>query len=135
MRLVFDALGISAASYDWYVSDIETNYYGEDFASEDQWILVEDLQRFLENNEVQFIWAVFSAVPKGFRTTVEKHPYVEGNTAYWNRSEMRPQLPGALFEIACWDSSATLLIGMPDDMLKNFCCRYSDTKPLVDRPN
>lgn len=31
MRLVFAALGISAAEYDWFISDVETNYYGSEF--------------------------------------------------------------------------------------------------------
>lgn len=131
MRLVFAALGVSAADFDWFVSDIETNYYGTDFTSEDQWIDGKALQNFVDQNEVQFIWAVFSAVPKGFRTVVTKVPYIEGNEDYWNGIEMPPQLPGALFEIACWDSSATILVGLSPEPEENFKRVYSDARSLV----
>lgn len=131
MRLVFAALGVSAADFDWFVSDSETNYYGTDFTSDDQWIDGEALQNFVDQNEVQFIWAVFSAVPKGFRTVVTKVPYIEGNEDYWNGREMPPQLPGALFEIACWDSSATILVGLSPELEENFKRVYSDARSLV----
>lgn len=133
MKIVFDALGISATSFDWYVSDVETNYYGLDFNSDDRWITGEDLDIFLSKNEIQFIWAVFSAVPKGFRVQVLNRPFIQENPDYWNGKEMTCQLPGALFEIACWDSSATLFIGLPEDMLVSFCSVFPDTKPLNTR--
>lgn len=131
MRLVFFALGISAADYDWLISDIETNYYGAEFTSEDRWIEGETLQRFVNENEVQFIWAVFSAVPKGYRCTVTITPYIEGNPDYWNGKEITPQLDGALFEIACWDSSATILVGLPPELEANFKLAYSDACSLI----
>lgn len=131
MRLVFRALGISAANYDWYVSDIETNYYGSDFSSKDQWLSGEALHEFLERNEVQFIWAVFSAVPKGFRSSFQNSPFIEGNPSYWSGKELSPQLDGALFEIACWDSSATILVGLPPEAEASFIKIYSDARSLV----
>lgn len=131
MRLVFSALGISAADYDWFISDIETNYYGTKFTSEDQWMEGHTLQNFIDQNEVQFIWAVFSAVPKGYRRTVPSAPYIDGNPHFWNGKEMAPQLDGALFEIACWDSSATILVGLPPTLEKNFKLTYSDASSLV----
>lgn len=131
MRLVFSALGISAADYDWFISDIETNYYGTGFTSEDQWMEGQALQSFVSQNEVQFIWAVFSAVPKGYRPAVLAAPYIEGNPDFWNGKEMAPQLDGALFEIACWDSSATILVGLPPTLEENFKLAYSDACSLV----
>ena len=132
MQLVFQKLGIAARDYDWYISDIETNYYGSEFSSDDQWMVGEKLQQFLEQNEVQFIWAVFSAVPKGFRAEVQQAPYVEGNPDFWHGKEISPQLPGAVFEIACWDSSATLLVGLPDDTEALFRAAYPDACSLTD---
>jgi len=46
MRITLDALGILAAKYDWYVSDIEMNHFTADFNQDDKWILGEDLQHF-----------------------------------------------------------------------------------------
>jgi len=120
IQQIFLALGISASQYDWYVSDIETNYYATDFSGEDQWISGVELQNFLEKNDVQFISAVFSAFPIGYRCEVEQAPYADGNPIYWNGQEISPQIENAEFEIACWDSSATMLIGLPPELESNF---------------
>lgn len=76
-------------------------------------------------------FAVFSAVPKGFRFIVEKPPYLHDNPSYWSGKEVLPQLDGALFEIACWDSSATILVGLPAEAETSFVRAYSDTHSLV----
>ena len=100
MQFVFNALRLSADCCDWYVSDIETNRCCDGFSSEDQWISGKKLQHFLERNDIQFNWAVFSAFPVGFRMHVQDAPYADGNAGYWNGAEIKPQLEGALFEIA-----------------------------------
>jgi len=133
MRSVVAALGISAAAFDWYISDIETNYRGAEFYAGDQWMSGEELERFLTHNEVQFIWAVFSAVPKGFRSVVKEAPYIDGNPDYWQGIEVVPQLPNALFEIACWDSSATIFVGLPVEALNNLRNIHPSIKLLVTR--
>src|SRR5690606_31758162 len=104
MREVLEALGIKCSDYDWYVSDVETNGY----PFEEGWHSGEELESHIAGGNIQFIWAVFSAFPRGIRTEVNEVPYVEGNPDYWDGSDPRPQLEGANFEIACWDSSATI---------------------------
>ena len=131
MGMVFNALRISPSAYDWYISDVETNYYGDEFKSEDQWLSGVELGRFVAANEVQFIWAVFSAFPVGTRFDVDEPPIVEGNADYWSGFEVRPQLSGALFEIAAWDSSATILIGLPSHAEESFKAAYPDAKSLA----
>ena len=130
MREVLVAAGMSFADFDWYVSDIETNYDLPEFSSGNCWITGEVLADLLRQKEVQFIWAVFSAVSKGFRSAVTSSPYVDGNSDYWNGKDLAPQLDGALFEIACWDSSATILIGLPTHAEKSFMKCYPETRPL-----
>jgi len=130
MRATLGALGIAASDFDWYLSDVETNYYGEDLSSEDQWIAGDELHRVLESNDIQFIWAVFSAVPVGHRPPVSTAPYIEVNPGYWTGSEVQPQLPEALFEIACWDSSATILIGLPEVAEARFLAVFPETESL-----
>ncbi|MDR7150374.1 hypothetical protein J2W49_002332 [Hydrogenophaga palleronii] len=132
MRLVFEAMGISPGEFDWYISDIEVNRHPEGFSDEDQWMDGPVLDQLLKRVEVQFIWAVFSAVPRSFRSVVTSSPYSEGNPTFWNGEPVKPQLPGALFEIVSWDSSATLLIGIPEDAGQRFAQSYSDTRPLAE---
>jgi hypothetical protein len=131
MRDVLEAANIAPQDYDWYVSDIETNRRPPGFTIDHQWFSGDELASFLRDHEIQFIWAVFSAVPKGFRSTPSPVPYVEDNPIYWNGSEPGPQLEGALFEIACWDSSATILINLPAEAADAFMTRYKDTRPLA----
>lgn len=130
MRATLEALGIAASDFDWYLSDLETNYYGDELLSEDQWIAGGELQCLLDRNEIQFIWAVFSAVPVGHRPPVFAAPYIEGNPDYWTGSEVRPQLREALFEIACWDSSATILVGLPESAEARFLAAFPETDSL-----
>ena len=128
MKDTFLALGDICTSYDWFVSDIETN---GSFNVQDIWISGEKLKAILAENDVQFIWGVFSAFKKGQRIKIEKSPYIDGNSDYWSSSCVRPQLREAQFEIACWDSSATLFIGIDDIMATNLSCRYNDIKSLT----
>ncbi|MGQ5525509.1 hypothetical protein ACUHMQ_19950 [Chitinimonas sp. PSY-7] len=133
MRLVLEALGLPTSNYEWYISDIETNYYGDEFSFEDQWMSGDVLQAFLAENDVQFIWAVFSAFPKGIRPNISRVPYIDGNPDYWSGREISPQIEDALFEIACWDSSATILVGVPETALERFIQKYPETRLLIER--
>jgi hypothetical protein len=131
MREVFGAMNIAPEDYDWYVSDISTNWTPPGFSPADQWMSGDDLALFLREHDVWFEWGVFSAVPKGFRSTPASIPYADGNPNYWAGPEPAPQLAGALFEITCWDSSAIILIDLPAQAAGAFMARYTDTKPLV----
>lgn len=130
MARMLAALGIPASAYDWYLSDIEANGYPDGFEPVDQWMSGAALQRLLAQGSVQFEWGVFSAVPRGYRTIVSNAPYADGNRAYWTGEDIAPQLPGALFEIACVDSSATVFVGLPPDSVESLCRMYPDVKPL-----
>lgn len=131
MRVVLDAAGLRASDFDWYLSDVETNYYGSDFSSDDRWISGVELDVFLKLHTVQFVWAVFSAFPVGYRREIAEAPYVDDNPRYWQGIEVLPQLYDALFEIACWDSSATILIGLPSEAEKRFIGVYPETRSFA----
>lgn len=123
---IFSALKISCADYDWFISDIETNGY---FIREG-WHTGKSLEGFLTENSVQFIWAVFSAFPVGTEFYVEEYPYVEDNPDYWNHSNPETQIEGALFEIACWDSSGTIFISLPKPLENNLKKTFPEVAPL-----
>ena len=83
----------------------------------------------------QFNWSVLSALPSDydFDPAViprESMPYADGNPHFWHGSP-RPQFSDAIFEIVCWDSSATLLIGADGpDLLDAFRTAYPGTLDL-----
>ncbi|WP_423933142.1 hypothetical protein [Comamonas sp. 23] len=130
MRLVFEATGLHASDFDWYISDIDTNCGSDEFSDTDRWLSGVELENFLATRTVQFIWGVFSAFPIGYRRNVEQAPYVDNNPLYWQGVEVSPQLDDALFEVVCWDSSATLLIGLPEEAEKRFKRMYPETRDL-----
>ena len=123
---IFEALQIQCESYDWYISDVETNGY----PFKDGWYSGQELSDQILNNQIQFIWGVLSCFKIGERPRVMDSPFVYGNPYYWNGSEPQTQLKGAEFEIACWDSSGVILIGLNEKLKNNFISKYSDAKPL-----
>lgn len=131
LREVLDAASLAPEDYDWYVSDIEVSWTPPGFVAVDQWMTGAGLASFLHQHDVQFIWAVFSAVPKGFRASPSSPPYVDGNPHYWSGAELRPQFDSALFEIACWDSSGVILVGLPEEAARAFLRRYTDARPVA----
>lgn len=123
------AMGVNPRLHEWYVSDVETNVAVPMLNEGDTWISGDELAASLEK-PIQFIWAVFSAFPPGVRFEVDAAPDADGNPNFWRPPEVSPQLPGASFEVVCWDSSATILIGVSSEQAERFCRTYPDAKPL-----
>jgi len=105
MREIFFAAEILVSDFDWYISDVETNLTPDEFSPEDRWMSGEELAALIQARDIQFIYAVFSALPKDFRPVCLAAPSVSDNRNYWSGADIAPHLEGALFEIVCWDSS------------------------------
>ncbi len=134
MREVLARAGVDPEDFEWFVSDIETNVHAGGRPIESGWMSGVELRKVLEAPGLQFIWAVFSAFPAGVRCHVENLPYADGNASFWSEAGVMPQLPGASFEIVAWDSSATLLIGVPDDIGHAFMRNVQAARTLVADP-
>jgi hypothetical protein len=131
MAETLSAMGVRAEEYDWYISDVETNVGVPSLSEQGKWVSGRELSQILGSADLQFIWAVFSAVPKGRRPPVVIEPRADGNVSYWGAQEVRPQLPGALFEIACWDSSATIFVGLTAEQAASYRRVYPEAKLLA----
>jgi hypothetical protein len=107
-------LEIDLSDYDWHFSDVDGGWVGLEYPS---WVPGEVLSAKLKEFDYQFIWAVISAFPKGTKPFLDNNPYADGNPGFWEGSPKK-QIGNALFEIVCWDSSATLFIGLPDFLSK-----------------
>jgi len=129
MSATLSAMGTDPNCYDWFVSDVETNDSLPRLNDGNTWVTGEELAQLLRQ-PIQFIWAVFSAFPRGVRVDVSSPPDADGNPSLWRPPEVAPQLSGACFEIVCWDSSATILIGVSEEQARRFSQTYSDAKPL-----
>jgi hypothetical protein len=129
MRAVFDALPGVCEAHDWLVSNLECSWLTSDdedgvpdarFNSSSLLITGDELWSVLRQRDIQFNWAVFSALPKGSEPPAgEELPYADGNRDLWAGSPT-PQLSIAAFEIVCWDSTQTLLIGVNSEMAESF---------------
>jgi hypothetical protein len=107
-------LEIDIQEYDWHLSDIEGAWQELDDPS---WVLGSDLAAKLNEFDFQFVWAVISVFPKGAKQLLSEKPFADGNQEFWEGSPKK-QLADSLFEIVCWDSSATLFIGLPEELAK-----------------
>lgn len=132
MRLVFSVLSGVCEAHDWLISDIDCNWFPDDriaYGTDPVLISGQDLWEVVSKYEIQFIWAVFSALPPGTQPDLSVPPYADGNPAFWIGSP-HPQLKEALFEIVCWDSGSTLLIGAPDKIVRQFRSYFTDSLDL-----
>ncbi|MDN3612585.1 hypothetical protein ACODM8_18775 [Vibrio ostreicida] len=103
-------LEIDLEDYDWHISDIEGAWPELDDPS---WVRGEALSSKLQEYDYQFVWSVISAFPKNTEPFTTDEPFADGNQGFW-QGEPEKQLKNSLFEIVCWDSSATLFIGLSD---------------------
>lgn len=127
------SLGVSASEFDWYVSDIETNIVGDGIPQADGWMNGPELAHCLAQPNLQFIWGVFSAFPRGMRVDVPRPPAANGNAQLWrDDSPLSPQLDGALFELVCWDSSATILVGVTAEQADSYRAAHPQARLLRD---
>ena len=129
MHATLTAMGVEASAYDWFVSDVETNVALPALSEGDAWVTGGELSRMLAC-DVQFIWGVFTAVPLGTRFDVPVAPAADGNSNFWQPPDVKPQLEGASFEIVCWDSSATILVGVSPKQAERYLVTYPEAKPL-----
>jgi hypothetical protein len=125
------ALGVEPEAYDWLLSDVECNKPMPELAAGGQWLTGNEFSQLLKRAPIQFIWGVLSAVTPGARPVVDVAPFADGNPDFWRVPECPPQLPGAALEIVCWDSSATLLIGISEEMADRFVHAFPDAKRLT----
>ena len=124
-------LGVEPEAYDWHLSDVECSMSVPELAAGCQWLTGNELSQLLKRAPIQFIWGVLSAFAPGVRPVVDVAPFADSNPDFWRIPDCPPQLPGAALEIVCWDSSATLLIGISEEMADKFVHAFPDAKPLT----
>ena len=112
-------LEIGLEDYDWHLSDIDGGWLQD---SGPVWITGRGLKSKIDSFDYQFIWAVISAYPLGTKPKLSNDPYAYDNPNFWTGIPSK-QLDDSIFEIICWDSSATLFIGLSEEfghrVLKN----------------
>lgn len=98
------------------------------------WILGEDLTRVVFENNIQFIWGVFSAFDKNIKIEdVLKYPlsYADGNPSFWSNN-YKMQNPLAEIEIVSWDSASVLIIAKQDEVVDYFLKSFPLAEDLIE---
>ena len=125
---IFDAVP-EFASFTYLVSDLECHGSKDERLSGSPVVMSGlALREIVQKEKVQFVWAVFSAFDHE-PSIPSDLPYADGNSEFWQGSPT-PQLKDALFEIVCWDSGATLFIGIDPNIAAKLKARYPDIRDL-----
>lgn len=97
--------------YDWHFAEVEANWGSEDAPF---WISGEELKSRFFGTNCQFFWAVISAFPKSTPPRLYQDVFAE-SPHFWEGTPKK-QIKESLFELVCWDSSATIWIGLSDEL-------------------
>lgn len=117
---------IQIENFDWHMSPTEGGWCN---FNEPLWITGLEFKKKLKIYDYQFIWSVISAFPKGSKPFTSELPYADNNPDFWHKKPVK-QLCNSLFEVVCWDSSATLFIGLSDTLAENLLKNAPDIKDL-----
>ena len=130
MRRVLSDLSLDKSDYIWLISDIDaypSKPEYEKLITDKPYVLLStsELVNMLENDDFQWIWAVFSAIPSHYKEEDILSfdlPHIESFTEeQYNPYEDEPKLqhPYAKLEILCSESSFAL-ISDNDDLINRF---------------
>ena len=133
--------------YNWLLTDLDWAYpenyldyfekyrifeYNDNRLNKYYWITGENLTKLANNEEVYFIWGVFSAFDKNETIdldAIKEEPYADGNPNFWVKNP-EIQHPKAIVELVLWDSSLILLLSKANDLSKNFRNSFEGWKDL-----
>ena len=133
-KILFD-LGLANKEYWWLISDIEAypskEKYREYIYKEDYLLITTaDLLKMLEEDNFQWVWAIFSVIPSKY-TEEEILNYELPHLQYIDEGEYNPyidtpklQHPLAEFELYAEDSSSMFLISDDEELLNKFKTAY-----------
>ena len=130
MKQVLINLDLNNKDYIWLISDIEaypSNKELEKEINEKGYLILstKELMSILDEEDFQWIWAVFSAIPGKYtkEEILEKGlPYIQSTDSKYNPFEDEPKVqhPLAKFEICAWDSSGMFLVSDDEQLLNEF---------------
>jgi len=142
MLKVINSIGGRSLNYNWLITDIEA-YPQKSFKDLDEklynylnekdyvFISNSDLLDMLEENDFQWIWGVFSAIPNIYSLDdVLKYdlPYAEDNCDIYLDNNFIIQHPLAEIEIVAFDSSGMHIVAKDDEICERFKKVFNKSK-------
>lgn len=137
MLKLLNAIGGRSLNYNWLITNIEA--YPQDNGELDKlirendylFLSTDELISMLEKNDFQWIWGVFSAIPKEYtKEEVLKYelPFADGNYDIYKDDIFVIQHPLADIEIVAEDSSSVFIVAKDDDIAEKFKDLYKNVK-------
>jgi hypothetical protein len=119
-------------NYNWILSDLDGGAYYDlpiDY-EHDYFVLPSPEFKKILNSDMQFYWGVIIAVPISLDVKIDENnlPYAEGNEVIWKEGNL--QYPNAEIEIACVDSSYTIVKFNNQELSEKFIDYFTEAKPL-----
>ncbi len=129
MLKIINTLGGKNLNYNWLITEIETNT-GDYFY--DNYIILsnDELLNKLETKQIQWIWGVFSAIPKKY-SKEEILNYNLPDTENIDKVVIKPQHPFADIEIIAYDSTFVQIISKDDEIADAFHNLYPKSKTFL----
>lgn len=135
LKNVLIDLDLVVKDYIWLITDFEAvprKQEIEDFIYKEEYLLISthDLLKILEEDNFQWIWGVFSAIPSKYsKEEILKHelPYVQcyKNDGYAPlEDEAKIQHPLAEFELYAVDSTYMFIVSNNEELLQQFKIKY-----------
>ena len=135
---LFDAINNEQLNYNWLITDCFCNVRTVVNDEEDKhgycWISGEDLTKLVNEQHIQWIFAVLS----GFRKDIPLEeilkyplPFADGYGGFWH-NPISIQHPLAIVEIVPWDSSLTLFFSTEKELFDKFREGYPQSEDLVE---
>lgn len=137
MLKVLNAIGGRNLDYNWLITDIEA--YPQDDGELDKlirendylFLSTDELITMLEKEDFQWIWGVFSAIPKKYtKEEVLKCelPFADGNYDIYKEDIFVIQHPLADIEIVVFDSSCVQIVAKDEEIANKFKDLYKNAK-------
>lgn len=134
---LFDAIDNAQLNYNWLITDCFCNVDTPVEREVDEkgycWISGEDLTKLVQENHIQWIFAVLSGFSKNVLLSDVLNyplPYADGYGAFWH-NPVSMQHPLATMEIVPWDSSLTLFFSTERELVCRFMAGYPDSEDLT----
>ncbi|GAA4340068.1 hypothetical protein GCM10023149_51200 [Mucilaginibacter gynuensis] len=134
---IFKPLTNCIKDYNWLITDLQFISFSKAQLSIDHshdYFLLDSTEfQALINNEIQFVWAVISALPKEIDIVIKdvlSLPYADGNGSIWESEEL--QHPDAVLEIICWDSGYTIVKFTDEELSAKFKAYFPEAVALAD---
>lgn len=123
MHIILASIKEFVSSHNWMISNYECNYYPCEkipFEKEYAFLSGEELLKLLSENEIQFIWAVFSAFEQNisYKEILSLPIHItDGYKGFW-KNPLTLQHSLSVAEIVPWDSQLALVISEKKEIIE-----------------